>query len=118
MIMEVCHHFVVNESCHSNIFGDHDPGMNEVGFDEDHRMKLIRYTADNYFTLRLFTYCKRIVKLLLKMENRFHLTELILFQNQQNIINTHSIDRFHFYNLSTSSHFLSAEYIHHPKHGS
>ncbi|CAB4023856.1 Hypothetical predicted protein, partial [Paramuricea clavata] len=41
MIMEVCHHFVVNESCHLNIFGDHDPGMNEVGLDEDHKLKLI-----------------------------------------------------------------------------
>jgi hypothetical protein len=31
MIMEVCgpvcHHFVVNESCHLNISGDHDPGV-------------------------------------------------------------------------------------------
>ena len=30
MIMEVCHHFVVNESCHFDIFGDHDLEMNEV----------------------------------------------------------------------------------------
>ena len=44
--MEVCHDFVVKESCHSNIFGDHDPRMNEVGFDEDHGMKLIKHTAD------------------------------------------------------------------------
>ena len=85
MIMQVCHHFVVNESCHLNIFGDHDPGMNEVGFDEDHRMKLIKYTADKYFTLRLFTYGKRYCQTVVengKQSDRFHLTKLILFQNQ------------------------------------
>ena len=84
MIMEVCHHFVVNESCHSNIFGDHDPRMNEVGFDKDHRMKLIKYTADKYFTLRLFTYGKRYCQTVVvengKQSDRFHLTKL--FQNQ------------------------------------
>ena len=70
MIMEVCHHFVINESCHLNIFGDHDPGMNEVGLDEDHRMKLMKYVADKYFTLRLFTWASVIANLLFKMENK------------------------------------------------
>ena len=85
MIMEVCHHFVVNESCHLDIFGDHDPGMNEVVFDEDHRMKLIKYTAEKYFTLRLFTYGKRYSQTVIQngqQSDRFHLTKLIFFRNQ------------------------------------
>ena len=68
MILEVYHYFVVNESCHSNFVGDHDPGMNEVGFDEDHRMKLINYTTD--FTFLLFTYGKRCFQTVLKIENK------------------------------------------------
>ena len=79
MIMEVCHHFVVNESCHLlDVFGDHDPWMNEVVFDEDHRMKLIKYTAEKYFTLRLFTYDKRYCQTLIQnaqQSDRFHLTK-------------------------------------------
>jgi hypothetical protein len=85
MIMEVCHHFFVNESCHLNIFGDHDPGMNEVGLDEDHRMKLMKYVANKYFMLRLFTYGKRYCQSVIqngKQSDRFHLTKLILFKNQ------------------------------------
>ncbi len=77
MIMKVCHHFVVNESCHLNIFGDHDAGMNEVVFDEDHRMKLIKY---EYFTLQLFTYGKRYCQSVIqngKQSDRFHLAKLI-----------------------------------------
>ena len=42
MIMEVCHHFVFNESWHLDIFGDHDPRMSEIVFDEDHTVKLIK----------------------------------------------------------------------------
>ena len=85
MIMAVCHHFVVNESCHFDIFGDHDTGMNEVVFDEDHRMKLIKYTAEKYFTLRFFTYGKRYSQTVIQngqQSDRFHLTKLILFRNQ------------------------------------
>jgi hypothetical protein len=85
MIMEVCHHFVVNESCNLNIFGDHDPAMNEVGLDEDHKLRLIKCTADKYFTLRLFTYGKRYCESVIqngKQSDRFQLTKLILFNNQ------------------------------------
>ena len=85
MIVEVCHHFVANKSHHLNIFGDHDPEMNEVGFDEDHKMKLIKSTADKYFTLRLFTYGKRYCQSVIlngKQSDRFQLSKLILFNNQ------------------------------------
>ena len=59
--------------------------MNEVVFDEDHRMKLIKYTAEKYFTLRLFTYGKRYCHTVIQngqQSDRFHLTKLILFRNQ------------------------------------
>jgi hypothetical protein len=38
------------------VFEDHEQGMIKIYFEEVHRVKLIKYTADKYFTLRLFTY--------------------------------------------------------------
>ena len=61
MVLEVCHHFIIDKS-HQIVFEDHEQGMNESLFQDDHGVKLIRYTADKYFTLRLFTYGKRYCK--------------------------------------------------------
>ena len=54
MIVEVSNHFFLDKASGSTIFADHDPEMNDVN--DDHRVKLIKHTADRYFTLRLFTY--------------------------------------------------------------
>jgi hypothetical protein len=59
--------------------------MNEIGFEDDHRVKLVKYVADKYFTLRLFTYGKRFCETVIqngKPSDRFQLTKLILFKNQ------------------------------------
>ena len=56
MILEVINHFFVDKSTRSTVFSDHDPEENDMN--DDHRVKLIKHTADKYFTLRLFTYGK------------------------------------------------------------
>ena len=84
MILEVCHHFIVDES-RQTLFEDHEQGMNESVFEDDHRVKLIKYTADKYFTLRLFTYGKRYCETVVQNgqpSDRYQLTKLILFKNQ------------------------------------
>ena len=83
MIVEVSNHFFLDKASGSTIFSDHDPEMNNVN--DDHRVKLIKHTADRYFTLRLFTYGKRHCETVLqegKPSDRHHLTKLILFKNQ------------------------------------
>ena len=58
LLLEVVHHFLI-QSRHP-VFEDHEQGMNESTsmFEDDHRVKLIKCTADKYFALRsrLFTY--------------------------------------------------------------
>ena len=49
MILNVCQHLLFEAS--KSVFEDHN-GEN------DHQLKLIKWTADKYFTLRLFTYGK------------------------------------------------------------
>lgn len=83
MIVEVSNHFFVDKSSRSTVFSDHDSGMNDMN--DDHRVKLIKHTADKYFTLRLFTYGKRHCESVLqggKPSDRHQLTKLILFKNQ------------------------------------
>jgi hypothetical protein len=40
------------------VFADHDLGANEDMIEEDHQVNLTKWTADKYYTLRLFTYGK------------------------------------------------------------
>ena len=83
MILEISNHFFADKSSRSTLFSDHDPGMNDM--DDDHKVKLIKHTADRYFTLRLFTYGKRHCESVLeggKPSDRHKLTKLILFKNQ------------------------------------
>ena len=81
MIVEVSNHFFLNKASGSTIFSAHDPEMNDVN--DDHRVKLIKHTADRYFTLRLFTYGKRHCETVLregKPSDRHQLTKIILFK--------------------------------------
>ena len=83
MIVEVINHFFVDISSRSTVFSDHDPEVNDVN--DDHRVKLIKHTADRYFTLRLFTYGKRHCESVLqagKPSDRHQLTKRILFSGQ------------------------------------
>lgn len=84
MVLEVCHHFIIDKS-HQIVFEDHEQGMNESLFEDDHRVKLIKYTADKYFTLRLFTYGKRYCEKVIqdgRASDRYLLSKMILFKNQ------------------------------------
>ena len=85
MVLEVCHHFIIDKSSHQIVFEDHEQGMNESLFEDDHRVKLIKYTADKYFTLRLFTYGKRYCEKVIqdgRASDRYLLSKMILFKNQ------------------------------------
>lgn len=53
MIFEVCHHFLIES--HQSVFKDHEEGTNEILVEDDHRMKLVKCTADKYL---LFTFGK------------------------------------------------------------
>ena len=57
MIVAVCSHFVMD--CNCPVFDDHEQGLNENVFEDDHKSTLIKFTADRFFMLRLFTYGKR-----------------------------------------------------------
>ena len=76
MILKVCHHLFLEAS--NSVFADHETG-------NDHQMRLIKWTADEYFTLRLFTYGKHFSKTVGQNEmpsSRHHLNKMILFNNQ------------------------------------
>ena len=67
------------------VFEDHEQGTNESLVEDDHQMKLIKYTADKYFTLRLFTFEKRYSESIIQNgipSVRHQLTKLILFKNK------------------------------------
>jgi hypothetical protein len=52
MIINVCHHSTLDTTV--NVFIDHEDGDNELLIEDDHRTKLIKCTADKYFTFILF----------------------------------------------------------------
>ncbi|CAB4019173.1 Hypothetical predicted protein [Paramuricea clavata] len=56
MIMSVCHQFV---DIHQVLFAEHEEDINERVLEDEHRIKLVKHCADQYLTLRLFTYAKR-----------------------------------------------------------
>ena len=68
-----------------DIFEDHELGVNESVFEEDHRSALIKLVADKYLTLRIFTYGKRYQESVVtkgQPSDRHKLTKSILFKNQ------------------------------------
>ena len=74
MVMLVSYYFTMESN---EVFNDHVEG-------EDHRLMLIKATAERYFTLRLFTYCRRYNDNVVaggKQGIRQQLTKLILFKN-------------------------------------
>ena len=91
MIMSVCHHFV---DIHQVLFADHEEDINERVFEDEHRTKLVKHCADQYLTLRLFTYAKRFNnanvvqkgqpsdrhRLTKSILSRHRLTKLILYE--------------------------------------
>jgi hypothetical protein len=82
MILSVCHHFV---DIHQVLFVDHEEDINERVFEDEHRTKLVKHCADQYFTLRLFTYAERFNANVVQKgqpSDRRRLTKLILFKGQ------------------------------------
>lgn len=83
MILEVCHHFLLEAN--KSVFTDHELGSNADLVENDHQLKLIKWTADKYFTLRLFTYGKHFSETVVQNgmpSARHQLNKLILFKNQ------------------------------------
>ena len=83
MIVAVCSHFVMD--CNFPVFDDHEQGLNENVFEDDHKSTLIKLKADRFFTLRLFTYGKRYNDTVVtngQSSSRHQLTKLILFRNE------------------------------------
>jgi hypothetical protein len=63
MIVEVCRLFMLDTTV--DLFEDHEDGDNEILVEDDHKTKLIKCTADKYFTLRryfTFTFSKKYNK--------------------------------------------------------
>ena len=68
-----------------DIFEDHELGVNERVFEEDHKSALIKLGADKYLTLRIFTYGKRYQESVVtkgQPSDGHKLTKSILFKNQ------------------------------------
>ena len=83
LVMNVSRHFMTDSR--NNIFQDHELGLNENFFEEDHISTLIKLIAERYFTLRLFTYGKRYNESVIKNGqpgDRHKLTKIILFKNE------------------------------------
>ena len=83
MIIKVNNYFALDTQRH--LFEDHEEDTNERVFEDDHRTKLVKLTADRYFTIRLFTYGKHYNESVVakgQTSERHRLTKLILFKNQ------------------------------------
>ena len=83
MILEVCNHFLLGGN--NSVFEDHEMGLNADVEENDHQIKLIKWTSDKYFTLRLFTYGKHFSETVVQNgmpSARHQLNKLILFRNQ------------------------------------
>ncbi len=68
---------------HQVLFADHEEDINGRVSEDEHRTKLVKHCADQYFTLRLFTYAKRFNANVVQkgqQSDRHRLTKLILFQ--------------------------------------
>ena len=81
--MEVCNHFLLGDN--NSVFEDHEMGLNANVEDNDHQIKLIKWTSDKYFTLRLFTYGKNFSETVVQNgmpSVRHQLNKLTLFRNQ------------------------------------
>ena len=80
MILQVCHYFLLESN--KAVFSHHELSSNVV--ENDHQTKLIKWTADKYFTMRLFTYGKKYSETVVQNgmpSSRHQLNKLILFKN-------------------------------------
>ena len=80
MILQVCHYFLLESN--KAVFSHHELSSNVV--ENDHQTKLIKWTADKYFTMRLFTYGKKYSETVVQngmSSSRHQLNKLILFKN-------------------------------------
>ena len=83
MIIQVNKHFMLDST--STLFSDHEEGTNECLVEDDHKTTLIKFTANKYFTLRLFTYGKIYERKVIhngKQSDRHRLNKLTLFNNE------------------------------------
>ena len=86
MIVEVCRHFMLDTTV--DLFEDHEDSDNEILVEDDHKTKLIKCTADKYFTLRryfTFTFNKKYNKEIVnggKQSDRHRVNKPILFNNE------------------------------------
>ena len=83
MILEVCNHFLL--SVNNSLFEDHEMGLNANMEENEHQIKLIKWTSDKYFTMRLLTYGKHFSETVVHSvmpSARHHLNKLILFRKQ------------------------------------
>lgn len=83
MILEVCHHFLLEAN--KSVFADNEPGSNADLVENEHQLKLIKWTADKYFTLCLFMHSKHFSETVVQNgmpSARHQLNKLILFRNQ------------------------------------
>ena len=83
MIIQVNKHFVLDTP--TMLFLDHEDGANENLVEDDHKVKLVKGTANKFFTLRLFTYGKKYEKKVIrngKQSDRHRLNKLVLFNNE------------------------------------
>ena len=83
MVIELCNQILLNR--HKSLFADHELGEREDIVEDDHQINLVKWTADKYFTLRLFTYGKHYSESVVHNgmpSDRHHLNKLILFRNQ------------------------------------
>ena len=83
MILKVCNHFLL--SVNNSVFEDDEMGLNANMEENEHQIKLIKWTSDKYFTMRLFTYGKHFSETVVHSgmpSARHQLNKLILFRNQ------------------------------------
>ena len=83
MIISVCHHFAQESTL--ELFQDHEDGENELIVEDDHKTKLTKYVANEYFSLRLFNFGKKYTREIVnkgKQSDRHRLNKITLFNNE------------------------------------
>ena len=82
MVLEISHYFFTQTS--KSVFTGHDDGSKESIIGDDHQIKRIKWTADKYFTMWLFTYGKHYTETVAQngmRSTRYHSNKLSLFKN-------------------------------------
>ena len=89
MIMEVITHIWEDSRASEGLSQGHPQGFNEPVLEEDHERWLTKCIAQKFFTLRLFTYCKKYCQKVIhagQASERHRLTKLFLFKNQRKVL--------------------------------